>query len=69
MYCDCTPSIKSCSRIRMRNLYERLLGSKAPHAADHLLMECLAELLWEAERAGQPPDESAFLARARRVTG
>ena len=53
----------------LRKLYQSLRGSKDLHAADHLLMECLAETLWEAERAGQPPDESAFLARARRVTG
>jgi hypothetical protein len=51
----------------LRMLYDQLRGSQDLHAADHLLMECLAETLWEAERAGLPPDESAFLARARRV--
>ncbi|MSQ92834.1 MAG: DUF1841 family protein [Gammaproteobacteria bacterium] len=53
----------------LRKLYDQLRGSQDLHAADHLLMECLAETLWEAERAGLPPDESAFLARARRATG
>jgi hypothetical protein len=51
----------------LRRLYDQLRGSQDLHAADHRLMECLAETLWEAERAGLPPDESAFLARARRV--
>ena len=53
----------------LRKLYDQLRGSQELHAADHLLMECLAETLREAERAGLPPDESAFLARARRVAG
>ena len=53
----------------LRKLYDQLRGSQDLHAADHLLMECLAETLREAERAGLPPDESAFLARARRVAG
>jgi len=53
----------------LRELYDRLRCSQDAHAAEHLLMECLAETLWEAERAGLPPDESAFLARARRAAG
>ncbi len=35
------------------------------HEAEHVLMEALAETLWEAQRAGQPPDERRYLARAR----
>lgn len=53
----------------LRAAYGRLRRSQDRHDADHLLIECLAETLWEAERAGLPPDESAFLARVRRVTG
>ena len=49
----------------LRDLYDRLCRSQDLHTADHLLMDCLAETLWEAERAGLPPDEAAFLARAR----
>ncbi len=36
------------------------------HDAEHELIECLAETLWEAQRSGLPPDEQAYLARARR---
>lgn len=37
------------------------------HAAEHQLIEVLAETLWEAQRSGLPPDEAAFLERARRL--
>ncbi len=37
-----------------------------PHAAEHILMEALAETLWEAQRAGRPPDETQYLARVQR---
>jgi hypothetical protein len=36
------------------------------HAAEHVLLECLGETLWEAQRAGMPPDERAWLARVQR---
>jgi hypothetical protein len=36
------------------------------HAAEHELIECLAETLWESQRSGLPPDEQAYLARATR---
>jgi Domain of unknown function (DUF1841) len=36
------------------------------HRAEHALMEALGETLWQAQRAGQPPDEAQYLARARR---
>jgi hypothetical protein len=35
------------------------------HHAEHLLMEALAETLWEAQRNGRPPDEVRYLALAR----
>ena len=35
------------------------------HRADHVLMQALGETLWEAQRSGQAPDESKYLARAR----
>lgn len=36
------------------------------HRAEHMLMEALAETLWQAQRAGMPPDEGRYLALARR---
>ena len=31
------------------------------HAAEHRMIEVLAETLWEAQRAGMPPDEQRYL--------
>jgi hypothetical protein len=39
------------------------LGSA--HDAEHRIIECLAEALWEAQRAGRPPDEQAYLERVK----
>ena len=36
------------------------------HRAEHALMESLAETLWNAQRAGRPPDENHYLVLARR---
>ncbi len=52
----------------LREISGRLHGFLGDaHAAEHRLMDCLAETIWEAARAGIPPDESAFLERACRV--
>jgi hypothetical protein len=32
-----------------------------PLAAEHHMVECLAETLWHAGRSGLPPDEAAYL--------
>ena len=36
------------------------------HRTEHALMEALGETLWQAQRAGRPPDEGQYLARVRR---
>jgi hypothetical protein len=35
------------------------------HAAEHRMIEVLAETLWEAQRAGAAPDEQRYLERLR----
>jgi len=35
------------------------------HDAEHVLMEALAEVLWQAQRDGRAPDEQRYLALAR----
>lgn len=32
-----------------------------PMAAQHAVIECLAEMLWQAQRTGRPPDGAAYL--------
>jgi Domain of unknown function (DUF1841) len=41
----------------------RRLG--ATHAAEHAMLEVLAQTLWESQRAGRVPDEQRYLERLR----
>lgn len=38
------------------------------HAAEHAMMECLAESLWQAQRSGQAPDEARYLICLQQLT-
>lgn len=43
--------------------YETLLKKTGdPMQAEHLMLECLGETLWKAQRANRLPDEQAYLA-------
>jgi hypothetical protein len=39
------------------------------HAAEHEMIECLAETLWEAQSANCAPDEKKYIERLRRLVG
>jgi hypothetical protein len=41
--------------------------SGSAHAAEHAMIEALAETLWEAQRSGRAPDEQVYLERLRRL--
>jgi hypothetical protein len=45
----------------------RKLGSE--HDAHHLMMEALGEMIWNAQRSGQPPDGAAYVTALRRQAG
>lgn len=47
----------------------RALAAQAgsEHEAEHRLIDCLAEALWNAQRSGLPPDELAYLTTVRRL--
>lgn len=52
----------------MRDLYTRLAAQSADtHALEHRLMECLAEMIWQAQRDGGLPDEEAYLRCIRAI--
>lgn len=36
------------------------------HDAHHAAMECLGQMLWEAQRSGRPPDGDAYIACVQR---
>ena len=38
------------------------------HAAEHRMIDCLAETLWEAQGSNQPPDEQEYLERLKRLS-
>ena len=39
------------------------------HIAEHRMIDCLAETLWEAQRSDRVPDEARYLQRLRRLPG
>jgi hypothetical protein len=39
------------------------------HAALHVLLECLGEMVWQANRSGSPPDQDAYLECLRNRLG
>jgi len=47
----------------IRDLYNRLLIKTGdPHQLEHKLMECLAEMIWQAQKDGKAPDEEQYVA-------
>ncbi len=42
-------------------------ATRNPLEAEHLMMDCLAESLWQAQRDGTMPDERAYLKRLRKL--
>ncbi len=52
----------------IRAVYESLCrATRNPLEAEHLMMDCLAESLWQAQRDGAMPDERAYLKRLRKL--
>jgi hypothetical protein len=49
----------------IRQAFAALTKKMAIHEAEHQVIECLAETLWEAQRAGRPPDEVGYLTRVK----
>lgn len=51
----------------IRAAYEALAQRlDSPHEAHHQVMECLGEMLWEAQRSGLPPDGARYIDCVRR---
>lgn len=46
----------------IREAWQRLARrTDSPHRAAHAVMDCLAEVLWHAQRDGRAPDGAAYL--------
>ncbi|HLQ24358.1 MAG TPA: DUF1841 family protein [Acidiferrobacterales bacterium] len=49
--------------VGIRSHYQRILKQTVDkHAAQHLIMECLGEMLWQAQRSHSAPDEAVYFA-------
>ena len=61
---------EQCSIDQPRGIRQALelltVRSGGLHQAHHEAMECLGRMLWESQRAGQPPDGAAYLANVQR---
>ena len=47
--------------VGIKSIYQRLVTAKGQHEAEHTMMECLGQALWNAQRSGQSPDEADYL--------
>ncbi len=45
----------------IRTVYQKLVSGKGQHDAEHAMMECLGQALWNAQRSNQMPDEAGYL--------
>jgi hypothetical protein len=45
-----------------------LLRNPDPHESQHVIMECLGEMLWQSQRQQLPPDEKTYLQCLERFT-
>ena len=53
----------------IRDVYQRLSARTDPHHAAHEIMECLGQVVWEAQRNGTPLDSDTYLDLIRRRAG
>ena len=52
----------------IRQVFGQLAAKSGdPHAAEHRMIDCLAETLWQAQRDRQEPNEQEYLQRLRRL--
>lgn len=52
----------------IRAIFEALVARLGdPHSAEHQMIDCLAETLWEAQSQNTPPDEQKYLERLHRL--
>lgn len=51
-------------------LYQQLSAKAgSAHEAEHIMIDVLGELLWQAQNSGQPPDENIYLENLRKRLG
>lgn len=51
----------------IRAAYQVIAARLEPHAAEHVLLECLGEIIWRAQREGKPMDALAYVESVKRA--
>ncbi|ALP52493.1 hypothetical protein Tel_04645 [Candidatus Tenderia electrophaga] len=52
----------------IRAIYQQLCARHGDaHEAEHQMMECLAEMMWQAQRQGKAPDDSLYLTALKQL--
>ncbi len=49
----------------IKAIYGALVRTHDALATEHLMMQCLAQMLWQAQQANMPPDEQTYLSLLR----
>ncbi len=49
-------------------LYQALVALKGIHDTEHQMMECLAEMIWQAQQNQVAPDEAAYMQCLKKLT-
>lgn len=49
-------------------LYQRLVSLKGIHDAEHAMMECLAEMIWQAQQNQTAPDDILYMDCLGKIT-
>ena len=53
----------------LRAAYQQLAAKSDAHHAAHEIMECLGQVVWEAQRLGKPLDNDTYIDLIRRRAG
>ncbi len=51
----------------IQGVYNKLSSNLGVHDAEHAMMECLGQALWQAQRDNSVPDEAAYLECLKRL--
>ena len=51
----------------IRSAWQRLAARMQPHDAEHVILECLGETIWKAQRAGGAMDAIAYIESVERA--
>ena len=52
----------------IRDIYQQIVARYGDvHEAEHQMMECLAEMMWQAQRQGATPDENVYLKKLKKL--